>query len=136
MIKNLLPAIVLFFYATTLSAGDGDRWSVTWQPSKVFIENKGQFGPEVVYAIDQDRTKIYFSSKGLTYSFFKVIPKKGEEEERERERERESKVSFNSIEEWQEKEREEHHVNINKDFVDLTWENSNPDVKIIAQEET
>jgi gliding motility-associated-like protein len=136
MKKNLLFSFVLIFYAVTLSAQNGEKWSIKWQSSKVFIENKGQFGSDVAYAIDQDRTKIYFSSKGLTYSFFKVIPKKEEEEEREREREGQSKVSFTNIEDWQEKEKEERRLNIKRDFVTLTWENANPNVKIEAQEET
>ncbi|HXB41320.1 MAG TPA: hypothetical protein VNZ49_12310, partial [Bacteroidia bacterium] len=134
MLKKLLLNSLPVLLSANLLAHEGDKsWATNWQPSKVFIENKGQFPKvndrEIQFAIDHDRTKFYFSATGLTYAFFKSMPKK-EENEHEREREK-----FKSFSEWQEKEKEERSANVKRDYVHLIWENSNPNVKIVAEEE-
>jgi len=88
------------------------NWSATWQTSKVFIENKGQFKlpvsddikSSVKYAYDEGTTLIYFTSKGIVYSF-KEKKKRKDKNEKEEERERKEKVK--DIEEYLEKEKEE-----------------------------
>ncbi|MGZ3864334.1 MAG: DUF7948 domain-containing protein [Bacteroidia bacterium] len=138
--KKLLFSTFSVFSALAIIADNGNGWNLAFKPEKVFIENRGQFGPinnnEVVFAADQDRTKIYFSTKGITYSFFKVMPKNEEEEsEREKEMKKEASAVYNTLEDWQAKEREERKLDIRRDFVSVIWENSNPDVKIEAQDE-
>ncbi len=132
MIKKLLLSSLSILLFANVWAHDGDKsWSLNWQPSKVFIENKGQFpkvnNQEILFAIDHDRTKIYFSAKGMTYAFFKSMPKKENEEERETEK----KVT--TTEEWIEHEKEERSANLKRDYVNLIWENSNPNAKIVAE---
>ena len=135
MIKKLLIGSALLLSSLT-SFGD-NGWSSAWEPSKVFIENKGQFpkvnNQNIEFVIDNDRTKIYFSATGLTYSFFKSAPKDNEEEEREREKEGRSKIK--STEDWLAMEREEHKANLKFDYVHLTWDGANTNCKIIAEEE-
>ncbi len=112
-----------------------NNWAVSYQPSKVFIENKGQFPKvnnlSVEYVIDNDRTKIYFSSIGITYSFFKEISKDKEETERKRE----NSEHFKTTKEWLAKEKEERSASIKKDYVNLIWENANQNTKIVAEEQ-
>ncbi len=133
--KKIFFSCLILLAGLSMIADNG--WSAGWQPSKVFIENKGQFPKvnnlSVEYAIDYDRTKIYFSSTGLTYAFFKSIPKDKEEEEREKERE--GRQNFKTAEEWLAKEKEEHNANIKRDYVNLIWENANPNAKITASEQ-
>jgi len=128
MIKKLVITSSLIVAGISLLAqNDSRNWSVNLQPSKAFIENKGQFSKvnnaKVEYAIDNEGSKIYFSANGLTYSFFKsTIPKK---EKYERENKSEA-----------EREKEEHAGIVKTDVVNLTWENSNPNAKIVAEEKT
>ncbi len=112
-------------------------WAAAWQPSKFFIENKGQFKlpvsagikSSVHYAYDEGSTQILFTSKGIIYNF-KEIKKNKEENEEERERE---KGKIKSIEEYLEKEREEKKVSFRTDFVSVEWEGANENVEIISE---
>ncbi len=131
MKKQLFFNLLFVFTGLGLFAQNAERnWSAKTQTSKSFIENKGQFpnvnNAKIEYAIDNSGTKIYFSSTGLTYAFFKSMPKNEEKSERERERGKSET----------EREREEHQSNIKIDYIHLIWENANPNTKIIADEET
>jgi len=109
------------------------NWAASWQNSKVFIENKGQFKlpasselkSTVSYAYDEGTTKIYFTPKGLVYSF------KEKQKKSERDEEREEK--FRNEKEFLEKEREEKTVYYKTDVVSVEWEGANENVEIISE---
>ena len=118
------------------ASGGNNGWSAKFENQKVFIENKGQFHiydskEPVKYAYDDGSTMIYFTSKGLTYSFIKRWKKDDGENEAEREREnlKSGKSRF-------EMEKEEHKMEFKTDVINSIWENSNPNVEIVPEEET
>lgn len=107
-------------------------WTTQNNTQRVFIENKGQFPviknyhvdkTNVLYAFDDKQTMIYFRPDGLTYYFHKQYSKE----------ENESNEKISSAEEWKEKEAEERMMESESDVVDLFWENSNPNVEVIAE---
>ena len=111
------------------------NWTVKLETPKIFIKNKGQFPviknpglkeSDVLYAFDDKQTMIYFRPNGVTYTFRKYFAKKDDEED--------EKVT--TIEEWKEKEAEERVNESKKDEVTFYWENSNPDVEVIAEDIT
>ena len=105
---------LLFSSATFSAEGSGPAWSTKYEHPKCFIENKGQFhlpnnsDEAVVYAYDNSSTRIYFTKKGLTYSFLKVWQKEEEEGEKEKDTKKEHFQSVRTLEEWRKKEAEEH----------------------------
>jgi len=138
MVKKLVVFTCATLLASSMFAGDGKKnWDASLKTDR-FIENKGQFaqvgGRPVLYAMDNGSTKIYFAANGVSYSFFKRIPKDREEEERE-ERERKEK-GFKTSEEYMEFEKEERRLKLERDLINLVWLNSNPNVKIVAEEPT
>ena len=126
----------VFANAQDFSAGTSPTtWSSTWQPSKFFIENKGQFKlpassdikSTVNYAYDEGSTKIYFTQKGLVYSFTEKKKKRDREEEREREE------KFKNEKEFLEKEREEKAISYKTDVISMEWEGANEHAEIITE---
>src|ERR1700757_3901006 len=111
------------------------NWSTIWQPSKFFIENKGQFKlpasstikSKVNYAYDAGTSKIYFTPKGLVYSFIEKKKKKEREEERER------AEKFKDEKKFLEKEREEKVITYKTDVVSMVWEGANEHAEIVAE---
>ncbi|MGZ3865926.1 MAG: DUF7948 domain-containing protein [Bacteroidia bacterium] len=97
------------------------NWMAEWQPSKLFIENKGQFsnvnGSPVLYASDHDYCKIYFSRKGLSYILF------GREEEGK------ANERFSH-----ENEEEERKSNLKSERINLEWVGANTNAQIIAED--
>jgi len=130
--------IFLFLSALVKSQGTAfnnsspSSWSTIWQPSKFFIENKGQFKlpisstlkSTVNYAYDAGTTKIYFTPKGLVYSFIEKKKKRDREEEREK---------FKNEKEFLEKEREEKTVSYKTDIVSMVWEGANEHAEIVTE---
>ncbi|HKC68087.1 MAG TPA: SprB repeat-containing protein, partial [Bacteroidia bacterium] len=114
------------------------NWLAKWQIQKVFIENKGQFKlpaasgikAEVKYAYDEGTTKIFFTPKGLVYSFKERKKKRDHEEERER------AEKFKNAKEFLEKEKEEKVVSYKTDVVSMQWEGANADVQIISEDKS
>ncbi|MGB3947893.1 MAG: T9SS type B sorting domain-containing protein [Bacteroidia bacterium] len=138
-IRICLPLLLAFFLIHTFTVSADNNWASRAENPKAFIENKGQFhtnssNDNVLYAYDNSGTMIYFTSKGLVYRFIEEVLKNKDEKEKEREREREK--SFKTVEEWKEHEAEEHKRNYKIDYVNFYWENSNPNVQIIAEEPT
>lgn len=83
--KNSLLLGIVTFISVTLSAQSSEKWKTTLEPQKVFIENKSQFdgrektkGSEVLFGTDESPVMIYFTRKGLTYSFTKTEIKRTE----------------------------------------------------------
>ena len=140
--KVTKSCIFLFLLISVLANAQGTSfnnpssgWSAIWQPSKFFIENKGQFKlpsastikAKVNYAYDEGTTKIYFTPKGLVYSFTEKKKKREREEEREREE------KFKNEKEFLEKEREEKTIEYKTDVVTMEWEGANPNAEIVTE---
>ncbi|HEY4800176.1 MAG TPA: SprB repeat-containing protein, partial [Bacteroidia bacterium] len=111
-------------------------WTVKYEPAKDFIENKSQFDgrdrlndSKILFAIDQNGTQIYFTKKGLTYRFDEAEKKQKNESEREKENKKITAAQ------WAEHEKEERSVNIKTELVHMQWENSNPNVQLVAEDE-
>lgn len=73
---TLLIASCFLFLTTAQAQLSTPSWSGKFEPSKAFVENKGQFeqrlknpDSKILYAADQGSVQIYFSQKGLTYKF-------------------------------------------------------------------
>ncbi len=128
--KRMMPFVVAIVVCATTFA-QTTNWQTQIRNKKVFIENKNQFngknglaGSVVLFGTENGSSQIFFTNKGLTYSLVKKTPKHNKENE---ERERRPK-------DHAEMEREEHEVIITKDLVQMQWENSNPDVKVVASD--
>lgn len=118
------------------------KWTAKLTPPSAFIENKGQFKPgastslrseKVLYAVDHGSTMIYFTAKGINYTFLKTTKKEEDEHEKEREREK-HKNKLWTAEEWIEKEKEERKLNFKVDEVAMLWENANPATEVVASD--
>ena len=140
---------VVYFLLFVAPAFAGTDWQLKMEPQKVFIENKTQFnernklaGGEILFATPDSRAQIFFTKNGLTYFFQETKPRhkdEGEEKrEREREREKEHKdPNYKPTEKERiEREREECAVTLKTDIVQMQWENSNPNVQVVASEMT
>jgi len=129
--KIFLTIAALFSFAYNVSAQNS--WSVKPEPQKVFIENKGQFHihkseEPVLFAFDGAPTSIYFTKKGISYSFLKRWAKEKDKNSLPQ--------KFTSVQDWKKKEAEEHELLYESDAVFMTWENANPDVEVLAYEAT
>ncbi|OFY83085.1 MAG: hypothetical protein A3F72_19015 [Bacteroidetes bacterium RIFCSPLOWO2_12_FULL_35_15] len=136
-ITQLTLTLILVVYTQLIYAQNGNTsWSAAFEKQKVFIENKGQFHihnstEPVLYAYDNGSTMIYFTSKGVTYSFLKRWKKEENENERELEQEEIKKGKTHA-----EIEAEEHKMEFKTDVVKFVWENANTTVEIIPEGET
>jgi len=136
--KNLFLFCFFVLSLPLFSQNNSSGWAVSSEPQKNFIENKSQFNgrnkltnSKILYGIDQNGTQVYFTKQGLTYRFDERQKKDIREEEKEREKESKKMTA----EEWAEHEKEERSVKINTDLVHLQWENANPNVQIVAENE-
>ncbi len=131
--------IFLFAFAISAKAQNSAlaKWTAKYDKTKAFIENKGQFQIDgsqetVAFAMDHGSTKIYFTKKGLVYSFLNVWQKETNKEERQ-----ERKIKgFTSAEEFKEFEDEGRKVEYSTDVIPMNWVDANPAVQIVAEEET
>src|ERR1035437_8977430 len=83
-----LTVLLFAFNLSTFAITRNNGWFAKYKNQKVFIENKGQFQiynstEKVLYAYDDGSTMIYFTSKGVTYSFLKRWKKEGKGNEQE-----------------------------------------------------
>jgi gliding motility-associated-like protein len=148
MIKKLFKIYLFALFVLLISSGRSqgfaaktkkESWSKNWQTSKVFIENKGQFKlpaeselrSTVSYAYDEGSCKIFFTPKGIVYSFKEK--KKIDNDEDEEKEERELLKKSKNLEEFIEREREEKIIKYKSDVVSVEWEGANPHVQIIAE---
>lgn len=99
----------------------------------MFIENKGQFhihqsDEPVLYAYDGGPNTIFFTKKGVNFSFLKTWSQPKDR----------TKLpdKFTTIEDWKKHEAEQHRMLYESDAINMTWENANPNVEIIAYEPT
>ena len=95
-----------------------------FQTENSFIENKGQFdgrnwdsNSKIKYAIDYNSAQVFFTEKGLTYRFDKIIKNPELEGEKDFEGKREGKPERTNISE----------------LIQINFLGANPNVKIIAE---
>lgn len=112
----------------------GQDWKVEYEPSKAFIENKGQFKSNnaekiggIQYAVDYGSTRIFFGPKGVSFDFVEAEKKSREEREAIMAKE------ASSVEEHKEKERLFGKFMFTFDEVSFEWENANSAVEIVPQ---
>lgn len=136
-----MKKLLLFFFVVLalplFSQNNAAGWKTNFGESqKRFIENKSQFDgkdklpdSKILYGIDQNGTQIFFTKQGLSYRFDVRQNKDKEKSEKE-------EVSRNKMtaEAWAAHEKEERSMKIETDVVHMQWENSNPDVQVIAEE--
>ncbi|MCK6649800.1 MAG: hypothetical protein L6Q66_09100, partial [Bacteroidia bacterium] len=129
----------LFLLLTICIFSNANGWELPFKNSKCFIENKGQFqssmlqpGERILYAYDEGNTKVYFTNKGVIYSF--IESRKSENiffEKRQG-----GKLFFNTVEEYKEFEREEFKHELEIENVHVEWLGCNNAAMIIAEENT
>jgi len=98
--KNIFTLGLLMAVCFVSAQNAKINWTVTPEPQKVFIENKGQWSgrndlPEskVLYATDYGATQILFTKNGLTFRMEKrEMREQDKEEEMERLKEIAEKV--------------------------------------------
>src|SRR5687768_893348 len=75
MNRTTLFLFSFIFLVFCLQAEAAENWSAVFENPKSFIENKGQFSlPEgssgkVLFAVDDQPSVIYFTAKGVAYTF-------------------------------------------------------------------
>lgn len=115
-------------------------WEGSMEPTKSFVENRSQFDDrinpgdaEILYGYDGNGTQIYFTNKGVIYSFTKLEPK--QKSQQEEIHELEAMAGMTAIEhlEWERKERQGIRIT---DMVAMEWENANPNAEVIGIEKT
>ncbi|MFH0865277.1 MAG: T9SS type A sorting domain-containing protein [Bacteroidota bacterium] len=122
------------FNISGFSQNQNYSWSVKSENSNAFIENKGQFPvvpndkiskDDVLFAVDNGSAKIYFTKKGVTYYFIQPNEKnEGNDAEK----------ASGTLEKWMEREEKAKHKEFKLDEISFIWENSNPDVAVIAED--
>jgi len=133
--KNIFTLGLLMAISFVSAQNTKVNWTVTPEPQKVFIENKGQWSgrnnlPEskVLYATDYGATQILFTKNGLTFRMEKrEMIEQDKEEEMERLKGKE-KLSHEEWEELKSKEKLENEI----DFVQMQWEGANPNAEVVA----
>ena len=140
VLLNILTILFFLSPTTSIKAQGKDKatWSKKFGYQKAFIENKGQFSipndfdnpSPVLFAVDQGGTKIFFTKKGITYTFLETTKKIKDARELERERREEIKHP----EDHARHEKEEHQLKIKADQVTMLWQNANPNVDIESSE--
>jgi len=133
----LFTLILLFIFQTDVIAQTNAKiWQYEWAPPKSFIENKGQFSnfyssEKVLFAYDNGPTTIYFTKKGVRYSFLRrwYTPETAEERLQRRIRKYSAKT-------WKEREEQKLKMNIETDVVIYEWLNANPNVQVNGVDET
>ena len=139
-----LTSLYLLSISTNSLAQTNKSWTQKYEHQKVFIENKGQFSipthadtnEEVLYAVDHGGTKIYFTKKGITYTFLETTKKQKDAREIAHEIARENKEKLHSPEEYQKHEKEERALKTRTDDVTMLFQNASDNVQLEASDET
>src|SRR5687768_7415984 len=89
--KMIVFLVVSFTYCfATLAFGQKTNWTTQWNSNESFIENKGQFSipgqsvasTDILYAIDDGNTCVFFTKTGVTFSLVDMNKRKKTEEEK------------------------------------------------------
>ncbi len=126
LFKKLPICISLFLFSFSFGRAQVAP-TFAFSGQKAFIENKGQFNlpagqsGSILYAVDEGTSKVYFTNKGLVYSFTKVTVKKT------------SNATENSI---GEEEEEQNAVSSQSDVVSMEWEGCNANCQVVAEDKS
>jgi len=131
-----LLALATLFQTSVFAQSGGQSWQLEYKPRKAFIENKGQFSlykssEKVLFAYDNGPTMVYFTKKGVRYSFLK----RWFDPETDEQRVQDSKKKF-STEEWEDKEEEKHKMKYEVDVASFDWLNASANVQVMGYDET
>ncbi|MBL4586813.1 MAG: gliding motility-associated C-terminal domain-containing protein [Flavobacteriales bacterium] len=138
MKKAILMLAAIFVAGSVFSQNSKVKWSANLETPKSFIENRTQFDggdklpdSEILFAVDDGATHIYFTATGLTYRFdtFKpMYPSKGERTSADEA----ALAGLNHVQ----KEREEKRLIVTTDLVHMKWTNANPNIEVVGLEKT
>ncbi len=148
---------LIFFATVTLlmntcsgfAQNSNNSWTIKQESRKVFIENKGQFPfiyskqianeiktADVLYAYDDRSTMIYFTKNGVKFCLSKKILK-DKDEDNDKENLLFQKTSLKDIDKsHHQKELEERTEKWETNIAGFTWENTNPNCEIVAENPT
>lgn len=132
---KLLTLVLLILRFSAYSQDNIQSWTAKFDYSRAFIKNFGQFDntsikEKVLFAVDNGSTMIYFTKRGIRFSFLQRWAKMTPEEKKIR------KQNRKTFEDWKQLEIDEKKMDFKTDIVDLTYQGGNPNVKIIETEET
>src|SRR5215203_5208502 len=89
--QNMKHIFTTIFLLTTFIASAQDKWNVSLEPQKVFIENNSQFddlktiaGSEILFATEHGSTQFIFTRDGITCLLKKTEHLKPDAEERKK----------------------------------------------------
>ena len=139
--KYILPALFFLLSASQLSAENPTgNWKASMETQKVFIENKGQWNrlnnlpdTKILFGTEYSNFQVLFTKTGLTYRLSESKFANKEDRE-EREHEIKEQAEEGKLMSHEEIEKEENHVDFKLDYVQMQWENANPNVQIIAED--
>ncbi len=142
-ISKFILAFAICFSSILNCVAQGNSsssWSTKFGFQNSFIENKGQFvipssfgnTSPILFAVDQGGKKIFFTKKGITYTF--LVTSKKIKDQREMERER--RAEFKSPEDYVKNEKEEHELKVKTDQVTMLWQGANSNVDVVATDIT
>lgn len=124
--------VALFCLSSSFSArAQSTNWTVTFNDAGSFIENKGQFyipgntvnSADVLYAIDDGNTRVFFTKRGVSILMTDVNKRKKTEEEKAEELRTDVKCTAKR-------------VSVKNDYIHMNWVNCNPGVQVVASEVT
>ncbi len=130
--SNKLSVVLMFFLLTQkiYSQTGNTSWSANFEKQKVFIENKGQFQIKnstepILFAYDNGSTMVYFTAKGVTYSFLKTWKKEGKENEKEAIQKGQTNAEI---------EAEERKLEFKTDVVSFVWKDASETSQLVGEE--
>ena len=132
MKRFLLAAFTLLLAHAIFAQKSASGWQVSSGPHKIFIENQSQFdgrnklpGSQILFGTENGSAQLLFTKNGLTYRYTKLEARRIDAEKEKKENEKGKEASDLS-----QREREEKTPIITSDWVQMQWENSNPDVEV------
>ncbi|MFN7014255.1 MAG: hypothetical protein ACK4ON_08310, partial [Bacteroidia bacterium] len=145
MKKSFLSFIFLF--SLTLPSFSGNekshiKWEGGLHRQKSFIENKGQFrvrdlNVDVKYAYDGGSQNYYFAQDEIIIELSQKILRERTSSEKQQRKSKKEK-GFNSLQEWQEFQKNDFGNRINevRELLITKWLNTNPNTSISAEDKT
>ncbi len=146
-------ALSLLLTTSCFAGSLPNGWAVHSTAQKVFIKNQGQYvtipevkNEKILFAIEEGPKRIFFTPTGIVYRFDnwkkKYTEEQLEEHEREEARERKEKArkgekisEEEAIREHKEEEERERAIKHDVDMVYMRWEQANPNVEVVTEEE-
>jgi gliding motility-associated-like protein len=129
--RVLISCAAALIISSSIAAQSKTNWTVDFNDAGSFIENKGQFyipgstigSADVLYAIDDGNTRVFFTKRGVSILMTDVNKRKKTEEEKAEELRSDVKCKTNR-------------VTVKNDYIHMNWINCNPDVQVVVSEQT